>query len=52
MSYNMGFSPIYHFTKTVATPLLDSLIIQTQDRSLAKIATLTIALSSAINYRK
>ena len=28
----MGFSPIDHYKKTVAIPLLDSLIIQTQDR--------------------
>ena len=32
MSYNMGFSPIDHYKKTVAIPLLDSLIIQMQDR--------------------
>ena len=28
VSYNMGFSPIDHYKKTVAIPLLDSLIIQ------------------------
>ena len=28
----MGFSPIDHYKKTVAIPLLDSLIIQMQDR--------------------
>ena len=32
MSYNMGFNPIDHYKKTVAIPLLDSLIIQMQDR--------------------
>ena len=28
MSYNVGFNPIDHYKKTVAIPLLDSLIIQ------------------------
>ena len=32
MSYNMGSSSIDNYKKTVAIPLLDSLIIQTQDR--------------------
>ena len=34
MSYNTSPSPIYHFKKTVATPLLDSLIIQTHAGSI------------------
>ena len=44
MSYNMGFSPIDHYKKTVAIPLLDSLIIQMQDRFLTKISTPAICL--------
>ena len=44
MSYNMGFSPIDHYKKTVAIPLLDSLIIQMQDRFLTKISTPEICL--------
>ena len=44
VSYNMGFSPIDHYKKTVAIPLLDSLIIQMQDRFLTKISTPTICL--------
>ena len=39
MSYNISFSPIDHYKKTVAIPLLDSLIIQMQDRFFPKIAT-------------
>ena len=37
-------SPIDHFKKTVAFPLLDSLIIQMQDRFLTKIGTPAICL--------
>ena len=50
MSYNMGFNPIDHYKKTVAIPLLDSLIFQMQDRFLTKISTPAIAWSSAIDY--
>ena len=32
ISYNISSSPIDHYKKTVASPLLDSLIIQMQDR--------------------
>ena len=32
MSYNISSSSIDHYKKTVAIPLLDSLIIQMQDR--------------------
>ena len=32
ISYNISSSPIDHYKKTVAIPLLDSLIIQMQDR--------------------
>ena len=35
----MGFNPIDHYKKTVAIPLLDSLILQMQDRFLTKIST-------------
>ena len=38
MSYDISSSPIYQYKKNVAIPLLDSLIIQMQDRFLTKIA--------------
>ena len=38
MSYDISSSPIYQYKKKVAIPLLDSLIIQMQDRFLTKIA--------------
>ena len=36
MSYDISSSPIYQYKKNVAIPLLDSLIIQMQDRFLTK----------------
>ena len=50
----MGFSPIDHYKKTVAIPLLDSLITQMQDRLCDEDRPLPppSALSRAIDYSK
>ena len=52
VSYNMGFSPIDHYKKTVAIPLLDSLIIQMQDRFSDEDRQAVFCTTTAWNFQK